>query len=906
MAKKRMLSWLIAASLTLSLLPTAALAADDSLGSQWAETVAGTIYEHSEGKVATDALTGDGTEENPGLTSSVNTAVSGAVGTITRDEDGKATSVEKVDEIVSNATNQTDGDVNDSAQKVIDTAVNTANNTTIANAVKPGEVHYERVETTVKEDGTTEETKTTVTETVKSEDVKAYVDTKSGEISLAATNAANAAGDAAIAATNAANALSGLGDNPTQQQKDAAQAAAETARTQAETALSTARQNADTATNAYNAAQAAYDKALADYAAAVGGVIDSQLANETVSQSADLGGTVNTAFNTANAAAQGNLDAAIGYQRNADGTIKTDSNGNPLLAESDKTSALAKLAAAQAALKTAEQAKKDAAAQADKAAAYAKDAAVLAEVAKEAAESGTGFMENINATKALRDGIDQALTDSITSKKDEDGNPMTIKKAEEKTSELASVETQLPVARSAADTTQKNETARQKDYDDAVIRYNNAVADEAKKQAAYDAAESTANKAAEKVSRLENEKRTIESENRDLRSQNTNLEWSISKWNLVNRVTDPAEVARIEAQIQNNEETIEKNQNRYSEIGTLVSGELGAAQSDKNKADSAVIGAGSDLIAAKGLTSATNTSMKAQESALNDAKSLNTAAQNNVKNLEAQQRTLREVYGDAIDMLAISKDVQSKGIEVLFGDRDSAATLASAITRRAAAAQAAAENARNATKDYEDALKAVQAAQAQVTTLALTQANAASVREARVAAEAKLKAANEALIQAKLAKDAAVGDAEEAAGKLQEITEVIADISGIEIPSIPGTTPDTTTDDDDTAAAIEDAIVPLAGLIDRQTLVSSLYTHEGSPDGVDAEGTYTLALAWAVAKDVVDEEDDPEEVVTVAILRDVMSRYVKLLNRTFTVEIPGEDDDIVMNCDEILTAFFAG
>lgn len=884
MAKKRMLSWLIAASLTLSLLPTAALAADDSLGSQWAETVAGTIYEHSEGKVATDALTGDGTEENPGLTSSVNTAVSGAVGTITRDEDGKATSVEKVDEIVSNATNQTDGDVNDSAQKVIDTAVNTANNTTIANAVKPGEVHYERVETTVKEDGTTEETKTTVTETVKSEDVKAYVDTKSGEISLAATNAANAAGDAAIAATNAANALSGLGDNPTQQQKDAAQAAAEAAKAEAETALSTARQNADTATNAYNAAQAAYDKALADYAAAVGGVIDDQLANETVSQSEGLGGSVNTAFNTANAAAQSNLDTAIGYQRNADGTIKTDSNGNPLLAENDKTSALAKLAAAQEALKKAEQTKKDAAAQADKAAAYAKDAAVLAEVAKEAAESGTGFKENIEATVALQNGIDQALTDSITSKKDEDGNPMTVKKAEEKTSELASVETQLPGARSAADTMQKNEDARQKDYDDALNRYNNAVADQAKKQEAYDNAKAAADNAVTAIDNWEKENNTTSAKlGAEIAELTLSLGW-VGNWSQEKQDQIKGQIKVLEAQKQ----------------------EIDDLKSAKRDADLAVAGANSDLISAKGLTSATHTSMKAQESALNDAKSLNTAAQNNVKKLEEQQKALREVYGDAIDMLAISKDVQSKGIEVLFGDRDSVAALASAITRRAAAAQAAAENARKATKDYEDALNAVQAAQAQVTTLALTQANAASVRVARVAAEAKLKAANEALIQAKLAKDAAVGDAEEAAGKLQEITEVIADISGIEIPSIPGTTPDTTTDDDDTAAAIEDAIVPLAGLIDRQILVSYLYTHEGSPDGVDAEGTYTLALAWAVAKDVVDEEDDPEEVVTVAILRDVMSRYAKLLNRTFAVEIPGEDDDIVMNCDEILTAFFAG
>lgn len=104
---------------------------------------------------------------------------------------------------------------------------------------------------------------------------------------------------------------------------------------------------------------------------------------------------------------------------------------------------------------------------------------------------------------------------------------------------------------------------------------------------------------------------------------------------------------------------------------------------------------------------------------------------------------------------------------------------------------------------------------------------------------------------------------------------------------------------------LEDQAVPLAGLISRQVLVSYLYIHEGSPDGVDAEGEYTLALAWAIANDIMDEEDDPEELVTVAIVRDVLTRYAKFLGVEIAVEIEGEDDMIVMNCDEILAAFYA-
>ena len=128
-------------------------------------------------------------------------------------------------------------------------------------------------------------------------------------------------------------------------------------------------------------------------------------------------------------------------------------------------------------------------------------------------------------------------------------------------------------------------------------------------------------------------------------------------------------------------------------------------------------------------------------------------------------------------------------------------------------------------------------------------------------------------------------------------------------PAPPVELPDFTFDSDATGAGtgttIDDEAIPLAGLISRAQLVSYLYVHEGSPDGEDAEGEYTLAWAWAVENAIEEEKNDPEEIVTVAILREVMTNYAAYLDTTFDVEIEGEDDVPVMNCDEILAEFYA-
>lgn len=105
--------------------------------------------------------------------------------------------------------------------------------------------------------------------------------------------------------------------------------------------------------------------------------------------------------------------------------------------------------------------------------------------------------------------------------------------------------------------------------------------------------------------------------------------------------------------------------------------------------------------------------------------------------------------------------------------------------------------------------------------------------------------------------------------------------------------------------SIDDPEVPLAGLVTVADVLEELYKHEGSPNGEDADGETTKAVAWAIANDLIDEETDVEEIVTVAILRDVLTKYVDFAEISYTVKLAGEDDDIVDNCGEILTDLFA-
>ncbi len=109
----------------------------------------------------------------------------------------------------------------------------------------------------------------------------------------------------------------------------------------------------------------------------------------------------------------------------------------------------------------------------------------------------------------------------------------------------------------------------------------------------------------------------------------------------------------------------------------------------------------------------------------------------------------------------------------------------------------------------------------------------------------------------------------------------------------------------DGSTGIEDQAVPLAGIIMIRDVLEELYKFEGSPDGEDAEGEHDKAVAWAIIGGIIDEDADPEEIVTVAILRDILTRHGDRRGVKFTLAIEGGDDDIVMECGEILTEWFA-
>ena len=337
------------------------------------------------------------------------------------------------------------------------------------------------------------------------------------------------------------------------------------------------------------------------------------------------------------------------------------------------------------------------------------------------------------------------------------------------------------------------------------------------------------------------------------------------------------------------------------------------------------------------LTEAIGTANTALDAAKgNYIKKGGTSEVSDLKEATAALEAASEAYSDAIkalnDTLGDSKLDRNTTIEMLNTLKEHKAQVeqarlllekmrdtANAYNEAAGKYKEAQKKSQSANDQYAAAEKAVLDAEdnlknAQINQSTLTSADWKALTDA-------LAKAQETLTVAKAAKDAAdeeeakaKQDAEDARDAYEKAAE---DAVNPDTPDTPGTPdipegpgdvtviPDTDVPLDAGTVTLEDQAVPLAGLISREILVSFLYTHEGSPDGVDAEGEYTLVLAWAVTNDIVDEEDDPEEVVTVAILREVMTRYAAFLGVVFDVEIEGEDDAIVMNYGEILTAFYA-
>ena len=102
---------------------------------------------------------------------------------------------------------------------------------------------------------------------------------------------------------------------------------------------------------------------------------------------------------------------------------------------------------------------------------------------------------------------------------------------------------------------------------------------------------------------------------------------------------------------------------------------------------------------------------------------------------------------------------------------------------------------------------------------------------------------------------------------------------------------------------IDGVEVPLSGLVSVEDVLDVLYR---LAEGVD--GGRDEVVAWAVENGIIDDETDVEELVTVAALRAILANYARAfeldVDVTTLATLTGEDDDIVMNCDEVIDEFF--
>ena len=118
------------------------------------------------------------------------------------------------------------------------------------------------------------------------------------------------------------------------------------------------------------------------------------------------------------------------------------------------------------------------------------------------------------------------------------------------------------------------------------------------------------------------------------------------------------------------------------------------------------------------------------------------------------------------------------------------------------------------------------------------------------------------------------------------------------------------------AVTIADEDVPLAGLVTLAQLLDELHRHEGAPevhipDGFPfADHEYAEAICWGLDNALVfhteEEPLDPDEIVTVGLMREVLTNFVAYRGvEEFTVELAGADDEIVMDLGERLVVFYA-
>lgn len=118
----------------------------------------------------------------------------------------------------------------------------------------------------------------------------------------------------------------------------------------------------------------------------------------------------------------------------------------------------------------------------------------------------------------------------------------------------------------------------------------------------------------------------------------------------------------------------------------------------------------------------------------------------------------------------------------------------------------------------------------------------------------------------------------------------------------------------DATTTIADEETPLAGLVTLAELLEALRQYEGIEDMELPEDfqwidhDYAQAIYWgldeALVIDTEDEPLDPDEIVTVALLREVLENFVEYKGADLTVTVDGEDDMIVMDLGERLAVFY--
>ena len=117
---------------------------------------------------------------------------------------------------------------------------------------------------------------------------------------------------------------------------------------------------------------------------------------------------------------------------------------------------------------------------------------------------------------------------------------------------------------------------------------------------------------------------------------------------------------------------------------------------------------------------------------------------------------------------------------------------------------------------------------------------------------------------------------------------------------------------------IEDQEVPLAGLLPVAQLLEELRQYAEAPDAELPEDfkwldhEFAQAIYWGLQEELVSDTEEtpfnPEEIVTVALLREVLVNFVERCMGLddFIVTLEGEDDEMVMDLGARLDALYAG